>query len=194
MVAIQAREVNVPRILITEHLAQEGIDLLRYELPMAQIDIRLALSPEHLLAQIGTYTILIVRSQTRVTEELLEKATHLQIIGRAGSGLDNIDLNAAIQHGVLVVHAPRGNTIAVAEQTMALLLALARHIPAANSSLKVCRWDKSRLVGVELHQKVLGIIGLGRVGTEVAQKAQAFGMRVIASDPLVSPKRAQQVG
>ncbi len=194
MVAIQAREVNVPRILITEHLAQEGIDLLRYELPMAQIDIRLDLSPEHLLALIGTYTVLIVRSQTRVTEELLAKATHLQLIGRAGSGLDNIDLNAAIQHGVLVVHAPRGNTIAVSEHTMALLLALARHIPAATSSLKAGRWDKSRLVGVELHQKVLGIIGLGRVGTEVAQKAQAFGMRVIASDPLVSPKRAQQVG
>jgi len=194
MVAIQAREVNVPRILITEHLAQEGIDLLRYELPMAQIDIRLDLSPEHLLALIGTYTVLIVRSQTRVTEELLAKATHLQLIGRAGSGLDNIDLNAAIQHGVLVVHAPRGNIIAVSEHTMALLLALARHIPAATSSLKAGRWDKSRLVGVELHQKVLGIIGLGRVGTEVAQKAQAFGMRVIASDPLVSPKRAQQVG
>ncbi len=194
MVAIQAREVNVPRILITEHLAQEGIDLLRYELPMAQIDIRLDLSPEHLLALIGTYTVLIVRSQTRVTEELLAKATHLQLIGRAGSGLDNIDLNAAIQHGVLVVHAPRGNIIAVSEHTMALLLALARHIPAATSSLKAGRWDKSRLVGVELHQKVLGIIGLGRVGTEVAQKAQAFGMRVIASDPLVSTKRAQQVG
>ena len=194
MVAIQAREVNVPRILITEHLAQEGIDLLRYELPMAQIDIRLDLSPEHLLALIGTYTVLIVRSQTRVTEELLAKATHLQLIGRAGSGLDNIDLNAAIQHGVLVVHAPRGNIIAVSEHTMALLLALARHIPAATSSLKAGRWDKSRLVGVELHQKVLGIIGLGRVGTEVAQKAQAFGMRVIASDPLVSTKGAQQVG
>ena len=138
--------------------------------------------------------MLIVRSQTRVTEELLAKAAHLQINGRAGSGLDNIDLNAAIRHSVLVVHAPRGNTIAVSEQTIALLLALARHLPAANRSLKAGRWDKSRLVGVELHQKVLGIIGLGRVGTEVAHKAQAFGMRVIASDPLVSPRRAQQVG
>ncbi len=194
MVALQARAANVPRILITEPIAQEGIDLLRYELPEAHIDVRLDLSTEHLAALIGSYTILIVRSQTRVTEELLEKATHLQIIGRAGSGLDNIDLNAAIQHGVLVVHAPRGNTIAVSEQTIALLLALARHLPAANSSMKAGRWDKSRLVGVELHQKVLGIIGLGRVGTEVAQKAQAFGMRVIASDPFVSPKRAQQVG
>ena len=149
---------------------------------------------EHLLALIGSYTILIVRSQTRVTEEVLTAAPHLQIIGRAGSGLDNIDLDAAIQHGVLVVHAPRGNTIAVSEHTMSLLLSLARHLPAANSGMKAGRWDKNRLLGVELHQKVLGIIGLGRVGTEVAQKAQAFGMRVIASDPLVSPKRAQQVG
>ncbi len=124
MVAVQAIEANGPLILITEPIAQEGIDLLRYELPMAQIDVRLDLSPEHLLALIGTYTVLLVRSQTRVTEELLAKATHLQIIGRAGSGLDNIDLNAAIRHGVLVVHAPRGTTIAVSEQTIALLLAL----------------------------------------------------------------------
>ena len=194
MVTRQAREANVPRILITDPIAQEGIDLLRYGLPEAQIDIRLDLSPEQLLALIGSYSVLIVRSQTRVTVELLAKAAHLQIIGRAGSGLDNIDLNAAIRHSVLVVHAPRGTTIAVSEQTIVLLLALARHLPAANRSLKAGRWDKRRLVGVELHQKVLGIIGLGRVGTEVAHMAQAFGMRVIASDPLVSPRRAQQVG
>jgi len=187
-------EVNVPRILITELIAQEGIDLLRYELPEAQIDVRLDLSPEHLLALIRNYTVLIIRGQTRVTEEVLAKAVHLQIIGRAGSGLDNIDLDAAIGHGVLVVHAPRGNAIAVSEQTMSLLLALARHLPEASRSMKAGRWDKSRLLGVELYQKVLGIIGLGRIGTEVARKAQAFGMRVIASDPFVSAKQGQQVG
>ncbi len=187
------RKTHAPRILIAEPIAQEGVDLLRYELPEAQIDIRLDLSPEHLLAVIGGYTALIIRSQTRVTEELLAKATHLQVIGRAGSGLDNIDLNAAIRHGVLVVHAPRGNAIAVAEHTMALLLALARHIPAANSSIKAGKWDKSRLLGVELHSKVLGIVGLGRVGKEVARRAQGFGMRVIACDPFVSTKQAQQV-
>jgi D-3-phosphoglycerate dehydrogenase len=187
-------EVNVPRMLITEPIAQEGIDLLRYELPEAQIDVRLDLSPERLLELIRNYTVLIIRSQTRVTEEVLAKAVHLQIIGRAGSGLDNIDLNAAIGHGVLVVHAPRGNAIAVSEQTMSLLLALARHLPEASSSLKAGRWDKSRLLGVELYQKVLGIIGLGRIGTEVARRAQAFGMRVIANDPFVSAKQGQQVG
>ena len=184
----------MPRILITEPIAQEGIDLLRYELPKAQIEVRLDLSLENLLAIIGNYTVLILRSRTRVTDELLAKATHLQVIGRAGSGLDNIDLDAAIQHGVLVVHAPRGNAIAVSEHTMALLLALVRHIPTATSSIKAGRWEKSRLLGVELHQRVLGIFGLGRIGKEVARRAQAFGMRVIANDPFVSATQGQQVG
>src|SRR5260370_493573 len=125
MVTVQAREANVPRILITERIAQEGIDLLRYELAEAQIEVRLDLSPEHLKVLIGSYTALIVRSRTRITGELLAAAPHLQVIGRAGSGLDNIDLDAAIRHGVLVVHAPRGSAIAVAGQTMALMLALA---------------------------------------------------------------------
>jgi len=194
MVALQARKAHTPRILITEPIAQEGIDLLRYELPEAHIDVRLDLSPEHLRALIGSYTALIIRSQTRVTSELLAEAARLHVIGRAGSGLDNIDLDAAIRHGVLVVNAPRGSAIAVAEHTMALLLALARHIPAANSSTKAGRWEKSRLLGIELHQKVLGIIGLGKIGKEVAQRAQAFGMRVIASDPFVTATQAQQVG
>ena len=194
MVTVQARAAHAPRILITEPIAQEGIDLLRYELPEASIEVRLDLTPEQLKVLIGNYTALIVRSQTRVTGELLAAAPHLQVIGRAGSGLDNIDLDAAIRHGVLVVHAPRGSAIAVAEQTIALLLALARHIPAANSSIKAGRWDKSRLLGVELHQKVLGIIGLGRVGKEVARMAQGLSMRVIACDPFISTKQGQQVG
>ena len=194
MLAVQARQEHGTRILITDPIAQEGIDLLRYELPDADIDVRLDLSEDRLMALIGDYTVLIVRSQTRVSEELLEKAKHLEIIGRAGSGLDNIDLNAAIRHGVLVVHAPRGNVCAVAEHTMLLLLALARRLPAATSLMKAGRWDKSSLLGVELAGKMLGIIGLGRVGTQVARRAQAFDMRVIASDPFVSAQRAQQVG
>jgi D-3-phosphoglycerate dehydrogenase len=194
MVALQAREAHTPHILITEHIAQEGIDLLRYELPEAQIDVRLDLRPEQLLALIGSYTTLIVRSQTRVTGELLAEAPHLQVVGRAGSGLDNIDLDAAVRRGVLVVNAPRGSAIAVAEHTLALMLTLARHIPAANSSIKAGRWDKSRLLGVELHCKVLGIIGLGKVGKEVAQRAKSLGMRVIACDPFLSTKQGQQVG
>ncbi len=194
MLAVQARQADGARILITDPIAQEGIDLLRYELPDADIDVRLDLAPDRLMALIGDYTVLIIRSKTRVTEALLAKATNLQIIGRAGSGLDNIDLNAAIRHGVLVVHAPRGNVFAVAEHTMALLLALARHLSEATRSMKAGRWDKNRLLGVELHDKVLGIIGLGRIGTEVARRAQAFGMRVIASDPIVARSQAQQIG
>jgi len=194
MLAVQTREANIPRILITEPIAQEGIDLLRYELPEAHIDVRFDLSPEHLRALIGSYTALIIRSQTRVTVELLAEATRLLVVGRAGSGLDNIDLDAAIRHGVLVVNAPRGSAIAVAEHTLALMLTLARHIPAANSSIKAGRWDKSRLLGVELHGKVLGIIGLGKVGKEVARRAKSLGMRVIACDPFLSTKQGQQVG
>ena len=194
MVAVHTRDEYVARILITDPISQEGIDLLRYELSEADIDVRLDLSPERLMTLVGDYTVLIVRSQTRVSETLLEKATHLQIIGRAGTGLDNIDLNAALRHGVLVVHAPRGNVCAVAEHTMLLLLALARHLPAANCSMKAGRWDKNHLLGVELHGKVLGIIGLGRVGTEVASRAMVFGMQVIANDPLVPSRRAQKVG
>jgi D-3-phosphoglycerate dehydrogenase / 2-oxoglutarate reductase len=194
MVARQVREAHAPRILITEPIAQEGIDLLRYELPEAHIDVRLDLSPEQLRALIGSYTALIIRSQTRVTGELLTKAARLQVVGRAGSGLDNIDLDDAIRHGVLVVNAPRGSAIAVAEHTLALMLTLARHIPAANSSIKAGRWDKSLLLGIELHGKVLGIIGLGKIGKEVARIAQALGMRVIASDPFLSAKQGQQVG
>ena len=194
MLAVQTREANIPRILITEPIAQEGIDLLRYELPEAHIDVRLDLSPEHLRALIGSYTALIIRSQTRVTEELLAAAPRLQVVGRAGSGLDNIDLDAAIRHGVLVVNAPRGSAIAVAEHTLALLLALARHIPAANSSIKAGRWDKSRLLGVELHGKVLGIIGLGKDRQGGGTTSEGLGMRVIACDPFLSTKQGQQVG
>ena len=194
MIAAQARQADGARILITGPIAQEGIDLLRYELPDADIDIRLDLSEDRLMALIGDYTVLIVRSSTRVTEALLAKAKHLEIIGRAGSGLDTIDLNAAIRHGVLVVHAPRGTAIAVAEHTMALLLALVRHIPRATGSIKAGKWDKNRLLGLELYGKVLGILGLGRIGGEVARRAQAFGMRVIASDPFVSATQGQQVG
>ena len=194
MLAVQARQADGARILITDPIAQEGIDLLRYELPDAEIDVRLDLSEERLMALIGDYTVLIVRSQTRVTEALLAKAAHLEVIGRAGSGLDTIDLDAAIKHGVLVVHAPRGTAIAVAEHTMALLLALVRHIPRATGSIKAGKWDKNHLLGVELYGKVLGILGFGRIGGEVARRAQAFGMRVIASDPFVSAKQGQQVG
>src|SRR5260370_161090 len=159
---------------------------MRRELPEALIDRRFGLAPAQLRALIGGYTALIIRSETRITDDLLAAAPHLQVIGRAGSGVDNIDLEAAGRRGVLVVHAPRGNMLAAAEHTMALLFALARHIPTASRSLKAGTWEKSRFLGVELSNKTLGILGLGRVGREVAKRALAFSMRVLAFDPFVS--------
>jgi len=169
-----------------------GVDLLRRELPEALVDQRLGLAPAQLREVIGGYAALIIRRETRVTDDLLTAATRLQVIGRAGSGVDNIDLAAAGRRGVLVVHAPGGNVPAAAEHTMALLLALARHIPAASGSLKAGRWEKSRFVGVELCNKTLGI--LGKIGREVARLAQAFSMRVAACDPYHSTEQAQRAG
>jgi len=194
LTVFQIEDRDVPRILITERLAQVGIDLIRRELPEALIDERFVLAPTQLRALIGGYTALIIRSETRITDDLLAAAPHLQVIGRTGSGVDNIDLEAAGRRGVLVVHAPRGNVLAAAEHTMALLFALARHISTASRSLKAGMWEKSRFLGVELSNKTLGILGLGKVGREVAKRALAFSMRVLAFDPFVSVEQAQRAG
>jgi D-3-phosphoglycerate dehydrogenase len=175
-------------------MAQEGIDLLRTQLPNAQIDVRLDLTAHQLRTMIGPYTALIVRSETRVTSGILAAATHLKIVGRAGVGLDNIDTEAAKRYGITVVNSPAGNTIAAAEHTIALLLSLARHIPAATSSIRAGRWEKSHLVGVQVRNKVLGILGLGKVGKEVARCAQGLGLHVIAFDPYVAPEQAELLG
>ncbi len=187
-------EVGPVGILITDRIAQEGIDLLRRELPQAQIDERLGLKPEQVRAIIGNYTALIVRSETRVTDDILAAATNLKIVGRAGVGVDNIDIEAATRHGIMVVNSPTGNIIAAAEHTIGMLMALARHIPAANSSTKAGKWEKSRFLGVEVRNKILGIIGLGKVGTEVARRAQGLEMQVIAFDPYVAPEQARKLG
>lgn len=182
------------RILITEPIAQEGVDLLRSKLPEAQIDERFGLSPVQLQDLIAGYTVLIVRSETRVTDDILTSAQHLKIVGRAGVGTDNIDLEATTRRGVLVVNAPRGNVIAAAEHTIAMMMALARYIPVANNSTKAGRWEKSRFLGFEVAHKVLGILGLGKVGKEVAKRAQGLAMHVLAYDPYVSAENAGRVG
>ena len=187
-------EVGPASILITDRIAQEGIDLLRRELPEAQVDERLGLKPEQLRAVIGNYTALIVRSETRVTDDILAAATNLKIVGRAGVGVDNIDIEAATRNGIMVVNSPTGNIIAAAEHSIGMLMALARHIPAANSSTKAGKWEKSRFLGVEVRNKILGIIGLGKVGTEVARRAQGLEMQVIAFDPYVAPEHARKLG
>ena len=193
MAAEVQQQVGTFKVLITDRIAQEGIDLLRTQLPDVQVDERFGLSPEQLKAIIGNYSALIVRSETRVTADILAAATQMKIVGRAGVGVDNIDTNAATQHGIMVVNSPTGNIVAAAEHTIAMLMALARQIPAANASVKAGKWEKSRFMGVEVRNKVLGIIGLGKVGTEVARRAQGLEMQVIAFDPYVSPEQARKL-
>ena len=182
------------KILVADRIAQEGIDLLRDQLPEAEIDIRTGLKPEQLREIIGNYTALIVRSETQVTSNILTGAEQLKIVGRAGVGVDNIDIDAATRQGVMVVNSPTGNIVAAAEHTIAMLMAMARLIPAANSSIKSGKWEKSRFLGVEVRNKVLGIIGLGKVGTEVARRAQGMEIQVIAFDPYVAPEQARKLG
>lgn len=182
------------KILVADRIAQEGIDLLHAQLPEAEVDVRTGLKPEQLQEIIGNYTALIVRSETQVTDNILAAAGQLKIVGRAGVGVDNIDIDAATRQGVMVVNSPTGNIVAAAEHTIAMLLAMARRIPAANSSIKSGKWEKSRFLGIEVRNKVLGIIGLGKVGTEVARRAQGLEMQVIAFDPYVAPEQARKLG
>ncbi len=182
------------RILITDKIAQEGISLLREQLPHAQVDERIGIKPDELRAIIPQYHALIVRSETKVTADILEFAENMRIVGRAGVGVDNIDTEAATRKGIIVVNSPTGNIVAAAEHSVAMLMALARHIPGANSSTKAGKWERSRFMGVEVRNKVLGVIGLGKVGSEVARRCQGLEMQVIAFDPYVSPEKARKQG
>src|SRR5256884_997542 len=193
MSVAQDEKVETIKILITDRIAKEGVALLRTELPQAQIDERPGLKPEQLKAIIGEYHALIVRSETQVTGDILAAAPCLKIVGRAGVGVDNIDIEAATRQGIMVVNSPTGNIVAAAEHTIAMLMALARQIPAANNSTKTGKWEKSRFLGVEVRNKVLGIIGLGKVGTEVARRALGLEMQVIAFDPYVAPEQARKL-
>src|SRR5438876_10399450 len=193
MSVAQDEKVETIKILITDRIAKEGIALLRTELPQAQIDERLGMKPDQLKAIIGEYHALIVRSETQITEDILAAATHLKIVGRAGVGVDNIDIEAATRQGIMVVNSPTGNIVAAAELAIAMLMALARQAPDASSSIKTGKWEKSRFLGVEVRNKILGIIGLGKVGTEVARRAQGLEMQVIAFDPYVAPEQARKL-
>ena len=179
------------RILVTEEIADAGLDRLRtagYE-----VDVRLGLSADELVGVIRGAHALIIRSATDVTDEVLAAATDLVVVGRAGIGLDNVDVEAATRRGVMVVNAPQSNVVSAAEHTMAMLLAQARNIPQAHAALVAGRWERSRWEGVELADKTLGIVGLGRIGRLVAQRAIAFGMRLVAFDPFITPDRARQL-
>ncbi len=179
------------RILVTEKIAESGLDELREA--GHDVDVVLGPTPEELLELIKGANALIIRSATTVTPEVLAAADELVVVGRAGIGLDNVDVAAATARGVMVVNAPQSNTLSAAEHTMALLLAQARNIPQAHVALTQGRWERSRWTGVELYDKTLGVVGLGRIGKLVAQRALAFGMKILAYDPYVSPERARQL-
>ena len=181
----------MPKILVADPIAPEGVDLLGTR---ADVDSKYGLSAPELMEILGGYDALVVRSETKVTAEVIGAGKKLQVIARAGIGVDNIDLEAATNAGIPVVNAPTGNTVAAAEHTVALMLALARNIPEAHRSVKGGEWRRSVFMGVEVRNKTLGIAGLGRVGTEVARRAHSFGMRLIAYDPFISPDHAARMG
>ncbi len=181
------------KILISDKLAQEGIDILT-AVKGFQVDTRYALTPEQLKKIIKDYNALIVRSSTKVTADIIEAADQLKVIGRAGVGMDNVDLKAATKKGIVAMNTPAGNTTSTAEHTMSLILSLARNIPQASASVKAGKWERSKFNGIELHGKTLGIIGLGRIGSTVARMAKGCAMNIVAYDPYLSKEVAQQFG
>ena len=178
------------RILVTDDIDADGVALLSAE-PELEVDVVPTLPKQELLERVGDYDAIVGRSATRISEELLRRAGRLKVVGRAGVGVDNIALDVATQLGIAVINAPAGNTIAVAELFFGSVIGLLRHIPRADASMKAGRWDRSQLLGSELRGRSLGIVGLGRIGSEVAQRAHAFGMTVAAYDPYVSNERFQ---
>ena len=182
----------MPRILVTEEIADGGLDRLRAA--GHTVDVAIGLDPADLLDRVAGAHALIIRSATRVTDEVLAAGADLVVVGRAGIGLDNVDVEAATRRGVMVVNAPQSNIVSAAEHTVALLLAQARNVPQAHAALVAGRWERSRWEGVELADKTLGIIGLGRIGKLVAERAKAFQMRLVAYDPFVSADRARSMG
>jgi D-3-phosphoglycerate dehydrogenase len=181
----------MPKVLVSDPIDQVGIDLLAQ---VAQVDVRTDLSPAELVQVISEYDALMIRSGTRVTSEVIEAANQLKIIGRAGVGVDNVDVPAATRKGIVVVNSPEGNTIAAAEHTLAMMLSLSRFIPDANQSVKSGKWDRKSYTGVEVYKKTLGVLGLGKIGSHVATVARAMGMRLLAYDPFISQDRAEQLG
>ena len=178
------------KVLIAEPISDEGIDILR---SYAEVDIRLGLKPEEIISIIGDYEALVVRSQPQVSAKVIQAGEKLQVIARAGVSVDNIDIEEATRHGIVVVHAPTGNTISAAEHTIALMLSLARHIPQASATLKSGIWRRTEFMGIEVRNKTLGIIGLGNVGSEVAKRARGLEMKLIAHDPFISVDHAHNL-
>ncbi|PSO64300.1 MAG: phosphoglycerate dehydrogenase [Cyanobacteria bacterium QH_2_48_84] len=179
------------KVLVSDNIDKAGIDIISQ---VAQVDFKTGLAPEELVKIIPEYDALMVRSGTQVTQEIIEAGTQLKIIGRAGVGVDNIDVSAATRSGIVVVNSPEGNTIAAAEHTLAMMLSLSRLIPEANQSVKNYQWERKRFIGSEVYKKTLGVAGLGKIGSHVATVARAMGMKLLAYDPFISSERAEQLG
>ena len=179
------------KILAADGISAQGIEILK---PDFEVDIRDKISHEELLEIIPQFDALMVRSASKVTADVIERAENLKIIGRAGVGVDNIDVQAATSKGILVINSPGGNTIAATEHTCAMMLALARKIPIANQTMQAGEWNRKKYVGVELNGKTLGVIGMGRIGAGVAKRAIAFGMEVLGYDPYINEERANSIG
>jgi D-3-phosphoglycerate dehydrogenase len=179
------------KVLVKEKVGDSGVKLLQQHF---DVDLGIDWSDEELVERIGAYHGILIRSATKMTAELIGHATNLRVIGRAGVGVDNVDVEAATSRGIVVANAPQSNVVTAAEHTMAMLLALARNIPQAHASLTSGKWERSKFSGVELYEKTLGIVGFGRIGQLVAQRAKGFGMRVLAFDPFVSAERYRELG
>ena len=179
------------RILVSDDVSEKGVELLREHF---DVDVKTNMPPEELLGCIGEYDGLVTRSQTQVTEEVINAAKKLKVIGRAGVGVDNINIPAATARGIMVVNAPEGNTVAATEHTIGMMLAMTRHIPQAHQSIQEGKWDRKSFTGIQLQNRTLGIIGLGHVGSRVAKRMQAFEMTVIGYDPYVTEEHARQLG
>jgi D-3-phosphoglycerate dehydrogenase len=187
----QAAGSGRAKVLVKEKIGDSGVALLREHF---DVDVGVDWSEEELAERIGAYDGIVIRSATKMTGELIARADRLRVIGRAGVGVDNVDVEAATKRGIVVANAPESNVVTAAEHTMALLLALARNIPQAYASLTGGRWERSKFSGVELYEKTLGILGFGRIGQLVAHRARGFGMRVLAFDPFVSAERYRELG
>src|SRR5438128_5459937 len=184
--------MSLPKVFIADSISQRGVDELTRDGAL-EAKVQTGLSETDLSAAIPDFAALIVRSQTKVTAKILNAAKKLRVVGRAGVGVDNVDVETATRRGVVVLNAPGANTISTAEHTFSLLLSLARNIARADATLKGGTWDRKNLEGVELYNKTLGIIGMGRIGSELSRRAIAFGMRVVAFDPYLSASRARSL-
>ena len=181
----------MPKVLVSDPVDQAGLDILSQ---VAHVDVNTSLSPEELVAAIGDYDALMIRSGTKVTKAVIDAGQNLKIIGRAGVGVENVDVPEATRRGIVVVNSPEGNTIAAAEHALAMMMSMSRYIPSADLSVKGGEWKRKDFTGVEIYKKTLGVVGLGKIGSHVATVARAMGMKLLAYDPFISADRAEQLG